>query len=297
MDLSNNVDFSIAQFDEKHYIYGNINMFEGINGVIPGLEIETNSFNDDVSDDEVDVKLTVGGEVKINTKGFIYERYQDADAGLKAKIHLVPKDLIYVRRSVSYDDLDSIVSDLWKGKKESIPSGGQMKANQMMRMNSDFLTDAILCLKSNFAFAYEMNNTLRGIDLSKTSPDVTIEIGDEYTIIDKGINAKYNPLEDTEIKANDLTGCGVVVSNLARFVMSEATNYYNNYASNRALFNRHNETIQISYLNYGAIRIGDLVEVAVTPNLKKKYRCVFTWIKYVNRQYHVISTLSLINEG
>lgn len=297
MDLSNNIDFSIAQFDKKHYIYGNLNIYEGINGVIPGMEIETNSFNDDVEGDEVDVRLIESGVNKFQTKGFIYERSQNADAGLKAKIHLVPKDLIYTRRSVSYDNLDDIINDLWKGKKENIPSGGSMKANQMLRMNSDFLTDTLLCLSSNFAFAYELNNTLRGIDLSNTTPDVSLEVGDEYTIIDKFIDSKYNPLEDTEIEANDLTGAGVVISNVPRFVQTEATNYYNNFASNRALFNRHNETIKLSYMTYGVMRIGDLVELAITPNLKKKYRCVFNWIKYVDRKYHVISTLSLINEG
>lgn len=296
MDLKNNVKFEIDIFEAKHYPYQEFIILEGINGVLPELRVMTTSFNDDVDFEDCEVKLIIKDAVKFTAKGFIYKREQIRNQGVRISILLLPKDVIWKQRSSSYDNLDDIISDIWTLAKENIPSGPQMKANQMMMQNHAFLTNALLCLKQDFGFAYELNSNLRGIDMSKWSTDVRVEYESEYEIVSQEIDAHFNPLQDMEVQSTDLTGAGTVVTNVVRYQRSEATTPYHNFAYNRALLNRYNEKLELGYFEYGKVRIGDVVEINLSQTFVQKYRAVFTQIKYVNHELKCITTLKRINE-
>lgn len=297
-NLSNDLKLSISEFDDANYSYTNVTIIQGISGVLPVMFVDCATSNDTVDANEVIIKFMKGDRLLINCKSFIYERKMINTSTLQLSIYLMPKDFIYGKGSLSFDSLEEIVNSLWSGEIENIPIGDEMVANQMNEYNNKFLTNCLLCIKSDFNFTYEasIGNLLRGIDMSSTN--VIVECKDliGYSIEDKNSRVKFNPLESILIDSTTLGAAGVITSDPVRFTESSAINYYMNYSTNKALLNRHNESITLTYQDYSAIRIGDIVEVAVSPSHSKKYRVEFIQFDHFNHQSLTKANLTLINE-
>lgn len=298
MELHDKVELNIKELDDLHYQYDRFIFLEGINGVIPELHIWLIVREDDIGFDTLTIEFK-SDVLSFSTKGFIYERQKLEERVVQLKVYLMSKDMVYKQLPASYKSVDKAIKALNTdfGEDDKIPkSRPEFPCNQMMEQSSEYLTKLYLCLRPNFAFYYGWDQMVHGVYMESTSPDVVISDGDGVNIKDGSISAKYNPLEEMDMNTADITTASVTMTNYHRVGSVESSNAYNNYVSNRSLLNRHNEMLQLSTLNFGLIKTGDLVEIPVTRTLKKKYRAVFRTLEFINHQWSSTITCRIINE-
>lgn len=241
----------------------------GIEGTLPRVQIDLNSFYGNIEFEKFQLKLFYNGN-KLADCNCCVNQYYYNQSRFTLEGYLV-EDIEFIKgRSIStYKSINEIVNSLWKGKLDiSIPSQENLYLCQMNMANHKYLTRAIRCSAAYRTFYYDTFNTIKSIELSSRQIDLDLTKKDNNHIIVK-VKGNIGKLRNKYEFTDDQTG---IIAN--KYVSTDGINYYyadnkhiqleENGMRNNLILQRTNNQFQIEYSDSYNINIGDVLKLSLT---------------------------------
>lgn len=250
--------------DSKLVVTG-VWMFSSVNGVVPDLVILLDGNFPELTNDVVDIKLSVDS-VKIIDGFMVITDYIVGASECRIHGQFVhnPK-ILYGTSPAVYNGIAEGIESIWKGGNITfnIPTS-TVKVAQMNEINIDYLIDLLRSVSPNSTFHFgfyndivqvPLTNFVTTLDLTEDTKGISIQVNEsEGALSDPGLD--HTEVED-QSTGNYST---IVLAENVSSVISDGSTLERNYLTSTRLLMKPRPGFLLIYDKADLIKIGDVVK-------------------------------------